>query len=192
MRGHRCKIAATFVATQDSTLALPAPTDVEAAVIALFDECGLPLHRYVGSFGIGAPETEDVVQDVFLSLFRHLQQGKSRANLKGWLFTVAHNLALKHRARAKRRRDRVDGDAALAVESADPATNPEQALVRAQRQQRLLNVLRALPEQDRRCLFLRAEGLRYRQIASVLGISLGSVANSLTRSIARMANADAR
>ena len=160
-------------------------------MIALFDECGLPLHRYVGSFGIGAPETEDVVQDVFLSLFRHLQQGKSRANLKGWLFTVAHNLALKHRALTKRRRDRMDGDLALAVEPADPSTNPEQELVRTQRQHRLLNVLRALPEQDRQCLFLRAEGLRYRQIAGVLGISLGSVANSLTRSIARMTNADA-
>ena len=179
------------MATTDSTLALPAPTDVEAAVIALFDECGQPLHRYVGSFGIGAPETEDVVQDVFLSLFRHLQQGKSRANLKGWLFTVAHNLALKRRALTKRRRDRVDGDLDLAVEPVDPSTNPEQELVRSQRQQRLLNVLRALPEHDRRCLFLRAEGLRYRQIAEVMGISLGAVSNSLTRSIARMTNADA-
>ena len=178
------------MATPDSTLALPAPTDVESAVIELFDECGRPLHRYVGSFGIGAPETEDVVQDVFLSLFRHLQQGKSRANLKGWLFTVAHNLALKHRALTKRRRDRTDGDLALAVEPSDPATNPEQELEQAQRQQRLLGVLRALPEHDRRCLFLRAEGLRYRQIADVMGISLGAVSNSLTRSMTRMANAD--
>ena len=178
------------MANPDSTLALPAPADVETAVIELFDECGQPLHRYVGSFGIGAPETEDVVQDVFLSLFRHLQQGKSRANLKGWVFTVAHNLALKRRALTKRRRDRIDGDLTQAGEPADPATNPEQELVRTERQQRLLNVLRALPNQDRRCLFLRAEGLRYRQIAEVMGISLGTVANSLARSIAKMANAD--
>jgi len=44
-----------------------------------------------------------------------------------------------------------------------------------------------LPEEDRRCLVLRAEGLRYREIASVLEISLGSVALSLERSLTRLA-----
>jgi RNA polymerase sigma-70 factor (ECF subfamily) len=42
---------------------------------------------------------EDVVQDVFLEVFRHLQRGGSRLNLQGWLFRVAHNLALKRRTR---------------------------------------------------------------------------------------------
>ena len=46
------------------------------------------LRRYVGSFGLGAQATEDVLQDVFLSLFRHLRLGRSRSNLKGWLFQV--------------------------------------------------------------------------------------------------------
>ncbi len=50
--------------------------------------------------------------------------------------------------------------------------------------------LRAMPEQDQCCLSLRAEGLRYRDIAEVLGISLGSVANSLERALSRLARAD--
>ncbi len=70
--------------------------------------------------------------------------------------------------------------------------NPEQQLASRQRQQRLLAVFRALPERDRRCLSLRAEGLRYRQIADALGISLGAVAKSLARSMTRMVNADER
>jgi RNA polymerase sigma-70 factor (ECF subfamily) len=56
--------------------------------------------------------------------------------------------------------------------------------------EQLQAVLRALPEQDRCCLHLRAEGLRYREIASVLGISLGSVSIALARSLARMGRAD--
>jgi RNA polymerase sigma-70 factor (ECF subfamily) len=56
--------------------------------------------------------------------------------------------------------------------------------------QRLRTVLRALPEQDRCCLALRAEGLRYREIAATLGISLGSVSLSLTRSLARLGSAE--
>jgi RNA polymerase sigma-70 factor (ECF subfamily) len=52
--------------------------------------------------------------------------------------------------------------------------------------QQLLAVVNALPQQDHACLSLRAEGLRYREIADVLGISLGSVAASLEKSLARL------
>jgi RNA polymerase sigma-70 factor (ECF subfamily) len=48
----------------------------------------------------------------------------------------------------------------------------------------------ALPKQDRMCLYLRAEGLRYREIANVLGMSLGAVSTSLTRSLERIGRAD--
>jgi len=178
------------VTKPDSTLALTTPSEAEIAVIDLVAEYGSPLRRYVGSFGIGTPDTEDVVQDVFLSLFCHVRQGKSRRNLRGWLFTVAHNLALKHRARVARRRGLTGADPLMADEPLDPARNPEQELAQAQRQARLLRVLRALPEQDRRCVCLRAEGFRYREIAEITGLSLGGVAKSLARSMARMEHAD--
>ena len=167
-----------------------ATSEIESAVLALFGECGRPLRRYVGSLGIGAPDAEDVVQDVFLSLLRHLQQGKPESNLRGWLFTVAHRLALKHRARTARRRNVLDGDVASAAEPVDSADTPQERLERTERQTRLLRVLRALPERDRQCLYLRASGLRYREISEVTGMSLGAVSKSLARSVSRMANAD--
>ena len=67
---------------------------------------------------------------------------------------------------------------------------PEEQLIGTQRETRLRAVLQVLPEQDQRCLRLRAEGLRYREIAGVLGISLGAVSISLTRSLERMGRAD--
>jgi RNA polymerase sigma-70 factor (ECF subfamily) len=73
-----------------------------------------------------------------------------------------------------------------------PAMNPEEELATSERQRRLASVLGALPAQDRRCLYLRAEGLRYREIAEVAGISLGSVAASLARSLARFQRAEQR
>jgi len=72
-------------------------------VLRLFDECASGLRRYVASFGLPAEVTEDVVQEVFLQLFRHLRLGRSRANLRGWIFRVGHNLALKQRAKVARR-----------------------------------------------------------------------------------------
>jgi RNA polymerase sigma-70 factor (ECF subfamily) len=65
--------------------------------------------------------------------------------------------------------------------------NPEDQFSTNQTQKRLLAVLHALPEQDRRCLSLRAEGLRYREIAEILDMSLGGVALALGRSLARIA-----
>lgn len=167
-----------------------APTDVEAAVLALFTECHPPLRRYISSLGLHASDAEDLAQDVFVFLFRHLQQGRSRHNLKGWLFTVARNLAWKHRARAKRRRATLEGEFAEAAEPLDAAMSAEDELARHERQQRLLNVLRALPAADRRCLYLRAEGLRYREIADATDMSLGAVAKSLARSIGKMMSVD--
>jgi RNA polymerase sigma-70 factor (ECF subfamily) len=164
----------------------------EREVIALFDQLRTPLLRYTASLGVTACDGEDLIQEVFLSLFRHLQLGKPRSHLRGWLFRVAHNLALKYRnTRAKRQAVTVS-ERGLAERQIDPETNPEERVVEDQRQRLLMSVLEALPEQDQNCLRLRAEGLRYREIADVLGMSLGAVSNSLVRSLARLNRADAR
>jgi RNA polymerase sigma-70 factor (ECF subfamily) len=163
---------------------------IEQDVMLLFDRCGPPLLRYVSSFGLRGEEAEDVVQDVFLTLFRHLRLGRSRSHLRGWLFRVAHNLALKQRASLQKREANRSWDDAAVVHRADPSPDPESQLAQSERRIRLVSVLHALPERDRRCIVLRAEGLRYREIAAALGISLGSVAKSLARSITRLVNAD--
>jgi len=80
--------------------------------------------------------------------------------------------------------------AGLAAERADPEPSPEDACSDAQRQQRLLAVVAALPDVDRSCLRMRAEGLRYREIAEILGISLGSVSMSMARSLGKLLRAD--
>jgi RNA polymerase sigma-70 factor (ECF subfamily) len=160
-------------------------------VLGLFDECAPRLRRYVGSFGLGAEATEDLVQEVFLQLFRHLQLGRSRANLRGWIFRVGHNLALKQRARTTRRqKTETAWDRSLADLVIDPGANPEQQLVEDRRERRLRSVMLALPERERQCLYLRAEGLRYREIARALNMSLGAVAKALTRAMTRLMNAD--
>jgi RNA polymerase sigma-70 factor, ECF subfamily len=164
---------------------------LEKQVVALFDEHRDPLLRYLSSIGLPLPDGEEVLQEAFLALFQHLDGGKSRENLRGWLFRVAHNLALKRRYRTRRDVEaRAEpGVADLAIE---PGPNPEDQMVRSQTQRRLLAVVQALPEQDRLCLFLRAEGLRYREIAGILDMSLGAVSLSLARSLARIARSAER
>lgn len=168
-----------------------APCDrLEEEITALFDEFRDRLLRYLLNFGLGIPDAEEVIQDIFLSLFRHFLRRKSCEHPRGWLFRVAHNLALKRRQRNRPEGAMVDAFGEDSV--ADPAPTAEEQLIFRQTQQRLLAVLDALSEQDRNCLTLRAEGLRYREIAEILDMSLGAVSLSLTRSLSRLARSARR
>jgi RNA polymerase sigma-70 factor (ECF subfamily) len=168
------------------------PSEIECRVMNLFEQFRSPLLRYVLSFGLSVHDAEEVTQEVFLYLFQHLQLRKSRRNLRGWIFCVAHNLALKHRYASRRSRDMTASDWTIVERQFDPSPSPEEQVLLIQRQRRLLAVLHALPEEDQCCLRLRAEGLRYREIAAVLGISLGAVSISLAGSLARLIRADGR
>jgi RNA polymerase sigma-70 factor, ECF subfamily len=168
----------------------PDRSEIECEVMRFFEEFRSPLLRYSLSFGISVHDAEEVVQEVFLALFLHLQSEKSRKNLRGWLFRVAHNLVLRKRSALQHQVRVTSSDWVDAALQADPSPNPEEQLFANLRTQRLVAVLRVLPEIDQCCLRLRAEGLRYREIASVLGISLGAVSMSLTRSLGRLLRAD--
>jgi RNA polymerase sigma-70 factor (ECF subfamily) len=184
-------------ATTAGVASSPKPSENERVVMELFDEFRNPLLRYALSFGVRVHDAEEIIQEVFLALFRHLQSHGSRKNLRGWIFRVTHNMALKQRAVNQRSADRRPqlrtGSREIALEEpSDPSQNPEEHLSSMQRRRLLLAVVEALPVVDRSCLLLRAEGLRYREIASVLGMSLGAVSVSLTRSLGRLIRADSR
>jgi RNA polymerase sigma-70 factor (ECF subfamily) len=165
----------------------------EIEVVELFDELRDRLLRYLLALGLSVHDGEEIIQESFLLLFQHLQRGKSRQNLRGWVFRVARNLALKQRAANQLRLRRiVEFDETLPDQSADRNPNPEEQLQSRQRQQRLLAVMHAMPEQDQSCLCMRAEGLGYREIAEAMGISLGSVAASLARSLEKLERMEAR
>lgn len=168
------------------------PLAIQEKIVRLFDEARVPLLRYLSAFPLAIPDAEDVIQETFLALFQQLQQGKSHHYIRGWLFRAAHNLAIKKAVRA--RNDMEQTGSLIAVEELmiDPAPNPEDQFVVNQTQKRLMSVVRALPQQQRWCLYLRAEGLRYREIAEVLDMSLGAVSLSLERSLAHIARAAQR
>jgi RNA polymerase sigma-70 factor, ECF subfamily len=169
------------------------PSSSEIEVAELFEELRDRLLRYLVALGLSVHDGEEIIQESFLLLFQHLQRGQSRENLRGWVFRVARNLALKQRAANQLRlRQIVEFDETLPGQSEGQSPNPEEELRSRQRQRRLLAVVAALPEQDQSCLCMRAEGLRYREIAEALGISLGSVAASLARSLEKIGRADGR
>ena len=162
-------------------------SELPAEVAELFELYRSPLFRYLTMFGLAAHDCEEIIQEVFLALFRHLKAGKPRVNLRGWVFRCGHNLALKLRTR-----NRTGGlDPEVLELRVHPDPNPEQLAVASQQRQRLSAVFEALPERDRACLALRAEGFRYREIAEIQGMSLGAVSNALSRALGKLAKVEA-
>jgi RNA polymerase sigma-70 factor (ECF subfamily) len=168
----------------------PMPSRIGEEVVELFEQFRTPLLRYLLTLGLNFQDAEEVNQEIFLALFQHLKKGKRGDNLRGWIFRVAHNLALKQFRSTKSKIERASVPIdEVQTEFVSPAATPEQMLQQEHSKRRIESVIGALREQDRRCLYLRAEGLRYREIADTLGISLGSVAKSLERAIGKLSRA---
>ena len=151
---------------------------------ALFSELRKPLLRYLACLGLSADEAQDIVQEAFLSLHRHLSAGGSKENIRSWLFRVAHNRARNQQNRYERRfGTSLDED----VDSISEEATPEQAVLEKEKFERLSRAMNQLAEAERECLLLRAGGLRYREISEVLGMPTSTVAETIERTIKKLA-----
>jgi RNA polymerase sigma-70 factor (ECF subfamily) len=153
-------------------------TSSEAA-LALFDEHGTAVYRFAVVLVRHHQDAEDVVQETFLKLLRHLDAGGDRTNLRGWLFTVA--------AHAARDRQRGRSRWVAWLPAHDAAVAPPMLPDEDGRLKIARDALRALPERDRLLLALRAQGLSYRDIATAARIKPASVGRLLARAVARWA-----
>ena len=153
-------------------------------VTRLFQALRKPLLRYLAGLGLAAEEAQDVAQDAFLRLHKHLTGGGSQDNIGSWLFRVAHNRARNcQQSYARRMGQPLDSIFATASKDA----TPEQAMLAEEKFRRLDMAVCSLAAQERECLMLRAEGLRYREIGEVLGIPTSTVADTVDRAIKKLA-----
>jgi RNA polymerase sigma-70 factor (ECF subfamily) len=150
------------------------PTDVS---VELFEQHGAAIYRFAVVLLRHHQDAEDVVQETFVKLLRHLGAGGSLDNVRGWLFTVA-----AHAARDRQRRRirwipwAADHDTRVAPYEI-PDEDGRIAFVRES--------LRRLSPRDRLLLALRAHDLSYRDIAAAAGIRPQSVGTLLARAVSR-------
>lgn len=150
----------------------------------LYQELRQPLLRYLAGLGLSREESQDVVQDAFVSLHKHLSAGGSQANIRSWLFRVVHNRALNAQmSYGQRMREPLDP----VFDTASADASPEQTILTQEKLQRLASAVDALAKPERECLMLRAEGLRYREIGEVLGIPTSTVSDVVDRAVRKLA-----
>jgi RNA polymerase sigma-70 factor (ECF subfamily) len=161
-------------------------------ILALFDELRPPVLRYLLNRRLPMHRAEEIVQEVFLELFRQERKGRAIDQPRAWVFGVAHNLAMREHRSMRQENPRITPLEAEPAESrmlADLRPTPEAALVESQRDQRLHEALAQLSDTDRQCLDLRAEGLSYREIAEVLGSATSTIGDQVRRAIAMLRRA---
>lgn len=150
-------------------LVLRCQTGDEAAFSELCQRYSPPLRYYLRKMlGQRAGEADDLLQDVWLDVFKHLPRLADPAAFPAWIYRIARDRALRHL------RKRWPGastlvEEAVAEESAEPEFTAEDS-------RRVHAALDELPPEHREVLLLRfLEELSYDEIARVIELPLGTV-----------------
>jgi RNA polymerase sigma-70 factor (ECF subfamily) len=132
-----------------------------------------------------AEDAEDLAQETFIRIYRHLGGFDGRASLKTWVYRVTVNLCSSRLSRRKlltlpvRTSEDPEEEGVLLV---DPERTPESLALARDAAERVEAALRLLQPNFRAAVILRdLEGLAYEEIAEVLEIHIGTVRSRIAR-----------
>lgn len=126
-----------------------------------------------------AHDAQDITQDVFVHVWDHAPQYRPTGSPMGWLLTVCRNLCLMRLRHTERH-------AVLSEAEWDAIPQQETGLTTEERTL-LQHVLSRLGEEERRIVLLHAvTGLKHREIAALLELSLPTVLSKYHRAIRKM------
>jgi RNA polymerase sigma-70 factor (ECF subfamily) len=124
-------------------------------------------------------DAEDIVQESFLKAYK-AQESFRGSEAKTWMLSIVRNTAMDFLRRYKAGLAAPLGD--QGYEPEDHSPDPERALVEQSRREQVRQAISHLAPEFREAIVLREiEGLPYKEIASVLGIPMGTVMSRLSR-----------
>jgi len=131
---------------------------------------------------------EDLAQEAFLRVYQARRRYRPKAKFTTWLYRIATNLAL-NALRGRKGVQTVSGgdgdssDGASQVERlADSRPTVEQEMLLSERERAIRQAVESLPENQRAAVILhKYQGVDYRQIGNILGVSESAVKSLLFR-----------
>ncbi len=161
--------------------------NIEDQLVEVFHKLSIPVFWYLRRIGLCPEEAEEIVQEVFLRLFQHLDAIEEQGHMRRWVFRVAHNLAIDQHRRQRRFTLKSPQEwTELSDLVRDRAINPEERLLEEERIAMLERALGTLTSRQAQCLDLRMEDLSYREIGALLGVSVSTVAGALKLAILKL------
>jgi RNA polymerase sigma-70 factor (ECF subfamily) len=149
----------------------------EGALRLLYDRYGRIVFSLVLRITRHAPAAEEIVQDVFLQLWRNAHRYESaRGRLEPWLFTLARNRALDFLRLKSEKQRRCEDALDVPLAPATTALDAETLVDQGRRADRVRRQMNGLPEKTRRCIELAFfDGMTHSEIAQALNEPLGTV-----------------
>lgn len=125
-------------------------------------------------------DVEDVVQDVFLNVYRSLPSFRGDAKFSTWLYRLATNVTRMHLRRGRSRPRFADVEVPEAPRDSAPPDTPDVQIEKAERVRALYRLLETLSEKKREVLVLHdLEGVPAKEIAELAGIPVLTVRTRL-------------
>jgi RNA polymerase sigma-70 factor, ECF subfamily len=189
-------LAALRTREEDSALIAGLRTGAESAYEALIQRFEQPIYNIVGRLLDDPADAADVVQEVFLKVFRNVASFRGESSIKTWIYRIAVNEARNQRRWFSRhRRQEVNletgepGDAYQAGHQTsyqnflpDPGRSPFELTLDRETQVLIEAALAEVNPKFRAALVLREiEGMSYEEIGEILEISLGTVKSRILR-----------
>lgn len=149
---------------------------LEQAFSRLLADNRAALSRLAASYA-GPGERDDLLQEIAMALWRALPKFRGECSERTFLFRIAHNRCITH---ISKRRPTVSFEEAK-IEPEAPNAAAEESVSVQQDSERLLRAVHRLPLIYREAVVLLLEGLDYKEIAEVVGISESNVGVRLSR-----------
>ncbi len=156
--------------------------DATRLVDDLFTSWSPFLVRYAVRMTRSATLADDLVQEAFLALYRDLRGGKRIDNPKSWTLGAVRNQIRKHARYWHRHSEDLVGADALDLIAAEPRW-PD---ISAMEEESDAIPTEVLTVREEEVILLRLQSLKYREIATLLGISDKSVCTLLARALKKM------
>lgn len=169
--------------TSSGILPVSAAAETPRAVPAfaeLYREHFAWVWRTARRLGVDHGEVDDIVQETFLTLHRHLEHSDAPESLRGWLFSVLFRAVQRHRRSSRRRKALHEEGSNVAAMTGVTARAPDVSLENGERIRLLEQILDTLDE-DRRAVIVLAEieEKSGSEIAEILGINVNTVMSRL-------------
>jgi len=138
------------------------------------------------SYADSPAEAQDLRQEMMLQLWISLASFKGQARPSTWIYRVCLNTAMTWLRGDSRRKRRIEPLGDLGDVAATTAS-PAEAAASRDMLEALYAAIRALPQFDRALVLLMLDGVAYREMAEVTGMTENHVGVALTRARRRLA-----